>query len=316
MIFFVFLIFFFPLYLSFKLYRYITNKKIDPVGKTVLVTGGCSGIGKSIVQNLLKQGCIVFAADIKLDETMKDGNLHLLKMDVNDQQDVDSAVKYITKITNGKLFAIVNNAGIGFSREHKYVKSVGEMDIETEVLPVFNVNIIGMMRVTKSFLPLLHNNKEENPCVVNMASVAGLTNVQFFGAYCLTKHAVVSYSECLRKELFRFLRVVCVEPYFAETPLVSEKIKVIEANKDQSIIGDLVEEDYPLMFNYIDKMPKLSVDDVSIPTIREMFSTNNKAHLPIVKHYSDHLLILFYQILPAEIFDPVFRFVAKYLGKK
>lgn len=310
------LFFLVPFYIFYKLYNYLTNKKIDPVGKTIFVTGACSGIGKSLVQNLLKQGCVVFGADIKLDEEMKDKNLHLIQMDVGDQKSIDEAVKFVSKITNGKIFAIINNAGIGFSRDQKYVKSIAEMDMDKEVLPVFNVNILGLMRVTTSFLTLLKNNKEENPCVVNIASVAGYTCAPFFGAYCLTKHAVVAYSECLRKEMFKLMRVICVEPHFVETPLVVEKIQSVEKNKDESIIGDLIEEDYDLMFNAIRKSPKLTPEEISLPIIGEIFSTKSKAHLPIIKNFRDKVLIYLYYLLPSDIYDPCFRFLAKWYGSR
>ncbi|XP_054715049.1 D-beta-hydroxybutyrate dehydrogenase, mitochondrial-like isoform X2 [Uloborus diversus] len=109
-----------------------------------------------------------------------------------------------------ELWAVVNNAGISKGT------SLGRTCIE-DVEEVMNVNVLGAIRITKSFLPLLQKSRGR---VVNVASASGLFPMPPFLPYCVSKHAMVAFTKTLRMELRRCgINVVSIQPWIYRTRL-------------------------------------------------------------------------------------------------
>lgn len=105
------------------------------------------------------------------------------------------------------LWAIVNNAGIMSLLEIEF----GDMSSYTSQM---DINCIGLVRVTKAFLPLIHRNGANRGRVVNVASLAGRFTMPGFVSYCMSKGAVITFSDGLRRELAKWnIEVVCIEPH-------------------------------------------------------------------------------------------------------
>jgi len=174
-------------------------------GKTVLVTGASSGIGKSTVELLLQAGAKVYAASRRM-EMMKDletlGAV-LLQMDVTDDESIQAGLKKIFD-KEGSVDILINNAGYG---------SYGAI----EDVPVdegrrqFEVNIFGLARLTQLVLPGMRKNSYGK--IVNISSIGGKIYTPFGGWYHATKHALEGFSDSLRLEIKDFgIDTIIIEP--------------------------------------------------------------------------------------------------------
>lgn len=181
--------------------------------KWILVTGAASGIGKAIALSLAGKGFGVYAADREkgVDELGSDGIVPV-RMDITRYDDVTAGVNLVTQRGSG-LFALVNNAGI--------YQPGPLMDFPMERFrEVFEVNVFGTQRVTRSFFPLILESKGR---IITLSSVAGFLGLPFSGAYAATKHALEGWSDSLRRELaFLDVKVVIIEPGMVNTPLWSK----------------------------------------------------------------------------------------------
>ncbi len=118
--------------------------------------------------------------------------------DVTDQEAIGQALNKVTEqLTTKSIFCLVNNSGIAIGGPLQF------QELE-EIEHHFQVNVIGLMRVTKAFLPLLgaqENHTSSPGKIINISSVAGKVATPFVGAYVGSKHAVEGLSHSLRREL-------------------------------------------------------------------------------------------------------------------
>jgi len=213
------------MYVIFKLIQKFLVLNIQ--GKVVFITGCDCGFGRSLVHAFLKQGCIVFAGCLQqksVDEYNNLNNLNVrgLLVDVTKQEDIDTAVAEIQR-TKRPLLCIVNNA---------VISSFGwcEMiDIETYKF-IGDVNIYGMIRVCKSFLPLIRQHKGR---IIQMGSIGPCLNAPFGSAYLNSKAAMLSFSSSLAQELRPLgVTVSVIQPGFFKSNLLdSAKEKGFEESQ-------------------------------------------------------------------------------------
>ncbi|MGJ3402590.1 SDR family NAD(P)-dependent oxidoreductase [Glutamicibacter sp. Je.9.36] len=154
-------------------------------GKTVVVTGAGSGIGKATALRVAKEGGKVIAADIsreRLDELVAENpdlDFAVVAGDITDQAVVDQVVA----AGEGRIDALANVAGImdKFEPIHEIEDSTWER--------VMNVNVNSVLKLTRSVVPLMLEAGQGN--VVNVASEAGLRGSAAGIAYTASKHAVI-----------------------------------------------------------------------------------------------------------------------------
>ncbi|ESP04005.1 hypothetical protein LOTGIDRAFT_109862 [Lottia gigantea] len=210
-------------YIGFRIIK-SRNKTVVPYSnKTVLITGCDTGIGHNIAVRLGKKGVTVLACCLSATspggEKLKSigSNVHVLDTDVTSEDSVQNCLKFVKTICDKKgLWAIVNNAGI-----------VRCGDVELTTMEVYSqiiqVNLFGMIRVCKAFLPLVRQAKGR---VVNVTSVRGIIAYPAFSAYSMSKFAAEAFSDSLRMEMSRFgVKVIIVEPgnYGGATALWEEE---------------------------------------------------------------------------------------------
>ena len=107
------------------------------------------------------------------------------------------------------LICSVNNAGFGL------IAGAEESSIE-QAKSVFEVNVFGVMRMTKHVLPVMR--QQENGRVINISSVVGFLPAPYYAIYGATKHAIEGYSQTLDHEVRGFgIRVISIEPAFTRT---------------------------------------------------------------------------------------------------
>ena len=179
-------------------------------GKVAIVTGGSSGLGRSIAAALVDRGAHVAIAARgaeKLELAAKElsargGQVLAVPTDVTRQADVDALIAR-TLERFGRLDILVNNAG----------RSARGAAIETspeEFAELMDLNLIALVRCTRAAMPHLLASHGH---LVNVGSLAGKTAARYMGAYSATKFAVSAYSQQLRLELGpQGLHVLLVSP--------------------------------------------------------------------------------------------------------
>jgi NAD(P)-dependent dehydrogenase (short-subunit alcohol dehydrogenase family) len=188
-----------------------TNK-----AKVAIVTGSSSGIGFETSVLLARNGFFTYATMRNLDKSKKIIELkqkdrlplEVLKLDVTDDKSVKEA---IGKVANeqGRIDVIVNNAG------YALVGSLEELSIQ-EFEEQFETNVFGVIRVTKSVLPIMR--KRQHGTIVNISSIAGRIGFPLTPAYVSSKFALEGLSESMAYELEQFgIKIILVEPGVIKT---------------------------------------------------------------------------------------------------
>jgi len=190
----------------------------------VLVTGTSSGIGLATARILVGRGFVVFGgvrteADGDRVRTELGDRFRPLVLDVTSDADVANAVTSVTDyLTNegARLAGLVNNAGITRTGPVEFL----HLD---DFRAVFEVDVFGVLQVTKAFLPLLGtapSHAGPPGRIVNVGSVCGRLVPPFAAPYAMAKHALEALSDSLRRELVPYgIDVVLLEPAGIRTPM-------------------------------------------------------------------------------------------------
>lgn len=190
--------------------------------RAVVVTGASTGIGRAAVARAVREGCQVFASVRKqadadsLTQEFGDAVTPLL-FDVADEAGVKAGAAQVAQaLGNKKLFGLVNNAGIAVPGPLLYLDAE---DLKRQ----FEINVIGVHRVTQAFAPLLGADQDRtgNPGrIVMISSVGGQNGAPFVGPYAASKFALEGYSQSLRRELMLFgIDVIVIGPGAIATPI-------------------------------------------------------------------------------------------------
>jgi NAD(P)-dependent dehydrogenase (short-subunit alcohol dehydrogenase family) len=172
----------------------------DFQGKVAVVTGGASGLGRAMAQRFAREGMRIVLADVQqdaLDRTVADftreGYSAIgVRCDVSKAAEVD-ALRDATLERFGKVHVVCNNAGV----------APGGLAWESTIADwewCLGVNVHGVIHGLRSFVPVMLAQGEQGH-IVNTASVAGLISPPGMAIYCVSKHAVVTLTECLHHDL-------------------------------------------------------------------------------------------------------------------
>jgi NAD(P)-dependent dehydrogenase (short-subunit alcohol dehydrogenase family) len=163
----------------------------DLTGKTVLVTGAGRGIGAATVTTLVAHGATVFAGFYGAADMGALAGAITFPLDVSDQASVTAAVGQVEAF-GGSLDVLVNNAGI--------ISPIGHLaHLQSDALKAaFDVNVIGLHRMTTACLPLLRASKG---VVVNAGTGAATTAMEGWTAYCTSKAAARMMTQMMALEL-------------------------------------------------------------------------------------------------------------------
>ena len=166
--------------------------------KVVLITGGSTGIGKSIALSFIEKGSKVIVFGLN----KPDYKVDFYKVDVTKEEEI---ITFLSKIE--KIDILVNNAGI--AKLSKIENASNEIFDE-----MFNTNFKGIFWMCKHSIPKLNSPG----LIINISSLAGLKGFEEFGIYCATKSAVISLTKTLALELAdRKIRSNCIAPGIIDT---------------------------------------------------------------------------------------------------
>ncbi|MEW7290760.1 SDR family oxidoreductase [Aquimarina sp. 2304DJ70-9] len=160
----------------------------------ILITGGSSGIGKSIGTFLTDKGYIVYGTSRNPEKFTNFKPFELLQLDVADTNSISSAIKIIED-KHGRLDVLINNAGAGIMGPIEEVP-------EEEIVKNFTTNYFGPINVTKAVLPLMR--KQGEGLIINITSIAGYMGLPYRGIYSASKAALEITTEAWRMELKAF----------------------------------------------------------------------------------------------------------------
>lgn len=163
------------------------------MSKVVLITGGSSGIGKSIGEFLHHKGFIVYGTS-RNPERILNSVFPLLTLDVRKPETIVSAVEKIIAIS-GKLDVVINNAGVGITGPIEEIPS-------EEIKNNFEINFFGPIEVIKAVLPQMRSQK--SGLIINITSIAGYMGLPYRGVYSASKGALELLTEALRMEVKSF----------------------------------------------------------------------------------------------------------------
>lgn len=221
------------------------------------ITGAASGIGLALAHRLAGERMKLVLVDVEetplreAEASLKQSGVETLALraDVGNGEDMAAAAARALE-TFGVVHLIVNNAGVGGGGGPMWQLS------EADWRWTIDVNLMGVTHAIRLLLPALLASGEEGH-VLNTASIAGLTSSPFMGPYTATKHAVVSLSECLAKELELAKAKVGVSvlcPGFVKTKIGSSQrnrphdgagAPTAEMQRFQTVLNQLVETGVP-----------------------------------------------------------------------
>jgi NAD(P)-dependent dehydrogenase (short-subunit alcohol dehydrogenase family) len=188
-------------------------------GLAAVVTGGGSGIGLATGRLLAARGARVAALDLDPTAAIEAG-LHGFVADVTDEDSVRAAVDGAAEEFGG-LDILVNNAGIG-------AQGTIEQNGYDEWRRVLDVNVLGIVRVSRAALPYLR--RSAHAAIVNTCSIAATAGLPSRAAYSASKGAVLSLTLAMAADHVREgIRVTCVNPGTVDTPWVG---RLLDAARD------------------------------------------------------------------------------------
>ena len=166
-------------------------------GRTAVISGAASGIGRALAQRLSTHGCPVALTDVdesglKETEASLSGPSLIRVLDVRDAGAQRDFADEVRDWAPAPLGAVFNNAGVAVSSS--VLESVPDDDNW-----LWDINFHGVVNGTRAFLPILV--KQDSGAIVNTSSVFGLAGMPNRSAYCSAKFAVRGFTDSLRQEL-------------------------------------------------------------------------------------------------------------------
>ena len=193
--------------------------------KNVLITGASTGIGRSTAVEMVKNGFTVYAGvrnekDFQAIENEGIVNLKPIVLDVSKSADIQTVTAFLSKeIAQDGLCALINNAGINYIAPF-------ELFDEIEVRKLMEVNVFGMMNLSKAMIPLLQTYVEKSnqtAKIINIGSIGSKIGLPWEFSYHTSKFAVLGMSQSMYYELDALkIKVSCVMPGGIRTPFFAK----------------------------------------------------------------------------------------------
>lgn len=268
--------------------------------KSILITGCSSGIGLSTAEILHKKGYRVFASARQDDDIhlLQSKGLETVKLDLNDSQSIQHAVNTILEKTDGKLYAVFNNAG--------YMLPGAIEDLSRDMIrSQFETNVFGQMELTNLILPVMR--KQQSGRIIFNTSMLGIVTMPLRGAYNASKFALEAFAQTLRQELHGTNIFVSI---IAPGPVVSELRHKAYVQYKKTIRGKK-----SIFTNQYDLMEKnyLQTDESKAPFAK---APNIIADKLIKILENKHPRIRYYIGFPAQLFAMLRRILPEFLLDK
>ncbi|QND57993.1 oxidoreductase [Mesorhizobium huakuii] len=259
-------------------------------GRTAIVTGASSGIGRASAEALARAGYTVFGTSRR---AISNGpaQVSMLTCDVTDGDSVSALVSTVLAQT-GRIDLLVNNAGVG-------LLGGAEESSVAQVQALFDVNLFGVIRMTNAVLPSMRQRGQGR--IINIGSILGLVPAPYSAHYSAVKHALEGYSESLDHEVRAFnVRVSVIEPAYVRT--------VFDQN---GIVPDSVLKEYDQARAAVDAllrdvMPKADRPEVVADVVVKA-ATDARPRRRYTAGKAARQVSMLRRFAPAEMFDKTLR---------
>jgi len=259
-------------------------------GRTAVVTGASSGIGRASAEALARAGFTVFGTS-RSKARNSPTQVSMLTCDVTDGESVSALVSTVLAQT-GRIDLLVNNAGVGM------LGGAEEFSI-AQVQALFDVNLFGVMRMTNAVLPSMRRSGQGR--IVNIGSILGLVPAPYSAHYSAVKHALEGYSESLDHEVRAFnIRVSVIEPAFVRTVFDQNGIE------PDSLLKEYDQARAGLKALLADVMPKADRPEVVADVVVKA-ATDARPRRRYTAGKAARQVGLLRRFAPAEMFDKTLR---------
>ncbi len=262
---------------------------MEKTALVVLITGGSSGLGKSMGEYLSARGYRVYGTARNPGNYPDFKSFPLLPMDVQQEASVEQAVQELIR-REGRIDILINNAGVG-------ITGPLEETPHQEALNAFETNFHGPLRLIRAVLPYMRDQNQG--FILNVTSIAGYMGLPFRGIYSATKGALTIACEAYRMELRRFgIRMTTLAPGDYATDIASRRFH------------SPVKEDSPYKASYGESLRLMDahVDKGKDPeeVARKVFKILQKKHPKV--HYSvgsplQRFSLVLKRFLPDKIYE-------------
>jgi NAD(P)-dependent dehydrogenase (short-subunit alcohol dehydrogenase family) len=191
------------------------------MAKTIFITGASSGIGRTTAIYFANKGWNVIATMRNTQngtDLAEHKNITLLPLDITKPEQITEAVEKAIRL--GNIDVVLNNAGYG---------TVGALEGTTdqEIVQVVNTNLLGVIRLTKAFLP--HLRAQKSGVFITVSSIGGLVAYPFFSLYHATKWAIEGWTESMAFELNQLgIQIKTVQPGPTKTDFTGRSLVIPE----------------------------------------------------------------------------------------
>lgn len=258
------------------------------MSKVVLITGGSSGIGKSIGEFLHHKGFIVYGTS-RNPEKVINSIFPLVALDVRNVESIQMAVAKIIQVS-GRLDIVINNAGVGITGPLEEIPT-------SEIKNNFETNFFGPIEVMKAVLPQMRSQK--SGLIINITSIAGYMGLPYRSVYSASKGALELITEALRMEVKSMgIHITNIAPGDFATNIASGRFHA------PLIVGS----DYAIPYGNTLKMMDEHVDSGSNPNkmaeaVYKIIQTPNpKVHYKIGVFMQKFSIVL-KRILPDKVYE-------------
>jgi len=204
--------------------------------KTILITGGTDGIGRSLVLQYLDLGANVVTCGrdqqkiLALEAEAPIGKLCVLNADVSSERDCERSVSHAVKLFGG-IDVLINNAGIAHIGN---VLNTSEEDFQK----IFQVNVKGAFNCMQAVIPFMEEMGQG--LIINMASIAATIGIRDRFAYSMSKGAILSMTLSVAKDFIKKgIRCNCISPARVHTPFVDGFLDKHYPGKQQEMFEKL-----------------------------------------------------------------------------
>ncbi|MBP9794096.1 MAG: SDR family oxidoreductase [Flavobacterium sp.] len=258
------------------------------MSKVVLITGGSSGIGKSIGEFLHAKGFIVYGTS-RNPEKITNSVFPLLVLDVRNVTSIKNAIAEVIS-KSGRLDVVINNAGVGITGP------IEEIPTE-EIKNNFETNLFGPIEVMKAVLPQMRSQK--SGLIINITSIAGYMGLPYRGIYSASKGALELVTEAMRMETKPFgIHLTNIAPGDFATNIAAGRYHapVIKGSAYENVYGKTLNE----MNTHVDSG---SNPNVMAETVYKIIQTPNpKVHYK-VGAFMQKFSIVLKRILPDTVYE-------------
>ncbi|MBQ3020857.1 MAG: SDR family oxidoreductase [Bacilli bacterium] len=183
--------------------------------KTIVITGGSDGLGKTLTETLAKGNNVIILAtnEEKMKFVAEENNCFYKVCDVSNYKMVEKAISEIIEEYN-KIDVLINNAGLWIQEEL-------DTNDSDRIKSVIEVNLLGTINVSKAVIPSMKENKDG--LIININSQAGINHKAERVVYNASKWGVTGFSKSLQDEVAKYgIRVTDVMPGMMKTDMFNK----------------------------------------------------------------------------------------------